>query len=439
MIVSAYLAALLSASTPTPEASTSSTTTSDAQKPASRTEWGGLPALNYNSDFGLGLGAIVNVARIEPGYNPYRWLGYFQAFLTLQAEAGENVQVPIQSHQARFDLPGLWGGKLRLGIGLSFFEQANAGWFGVGSRSERREFTQDELSASETARRFHEYRRVVPSLRGSGRLIVWEEPVAVGKRRLEVFVSGSLSYNETELYAGSLLAQQAARLNDGSADARVLSGFLKGLDDHGLLTLDVGVIWDSRSSEFATRRGWYAEASLRGSPGVDQGLRYAGVNTDIRGFFTLGAPWLVTATRIELDALMGNAPYYALTDFGGLDAMSGVGGETSLRGLLQRRFGGRIKGVASVEMRAYLPPFALGSQHFTAMAVGFSDVGQVRADVSPLRIDNERLDAPGLDLQASLGGGVRLLWGETFVIRAEYAAAVTDGTQRFYLTVGEPF
>lgn len=117
---------------------------------------------------------------------------------------------PFKAIRTRFDLPGLWGSKLRLGVGLSFFEQANGGWFGVGSRSQRRRFTQDELSASETARRFHEYRTVVPSVRGSGRLIVWEQPVAVGKRRLEVFVSGSLSYNETELYAGSLLAQQAA-------------------------------------------------------------------------------------------------------------------------------------------------------------------------------------------------------------------------------------
>jgi hypothetical protein len=61
-------------------------------------------------------------------------------------------------------------------------------------------------------------------------------------------------------------------------------------------------------------------------------------------------PSLVLAHRLTFDSLWGDAPFVPLGDFGGLIPV-GLGGMTAGRGWMRRRFVGKHKAYASVELR----------------------------------------------------------------------------------------
>jgi hypothetical protein len=42
-------------------------------------------------------------------------------------------------------------------------------------------------------------------------------------------------------------------------------------------------------------------------------------------------------------------------------------------------------------------------------------------------------------MKASSGGGLRVVWNDVFVIRADYGVGITDPTTGFYLELGQIF
>jgi len=73
----------------------------------------------------------------------------------------------------------------------------------------------------------------------------------------------------------------------------------------------------------------------------------------------------------------------------------------------------------------------------------FADTGRVWADYSDVRVAGVSLDerdsnVPG-NLSIGIGTGLRLQWGETFIIRADPGFSPTDGTFGFYLDLAHIF
>src|SRR5689334_13028154 len=60
-----------------------------------------LPLVSYNSDLGLGLGAVGGMYLYAPGYRPYRHGIALQAFITTRG---------VQNHWIRYDGPNLFSG-----------------------------------------------------------------------------------------------------------------------------------------------------------------------------------------------------------------------------------------------------------------------------------------------------------------------------------------
>jgi hypothetical protein len=85
----------------------------------------------------------------------------------------------------------------------------------------------------------------------------------------------------------------------------------------------------------------------------------------------------------------------------------------------QGRLAGQTKLIGNCEIRAQLFPFRIRSQRFAVMVAGFADAGRVwtRAFAG----------APGHDgafrLHWGAGGGPRLRWGDSLLIRADVAYA----------------
>lgn len=404
-----------------------------------RWEPGALPALAYDSDVGFGFGAVGTLARFEEGYNPYRFRGELQLFVSIRRDESGRFQVPQQDHYFKTDLPGLWGNRLRLSARLGFREYSNMGYYGLGAASERVEFAADELEQSEVARRFHQYKRRYPHAEIAGRINLLELPASRGKRRLELLLGATGGYNWLTLYPGSNLERDVALRDGDGADQAAMRGLLFGTDDHGSLALSTGLLWDSRDHEAAPTRGSFTELSMQVSPGVDDGLGY--------GRFYFGTSWyaplvpehLVVATRGLVDWLEGRPAVYELARFGVLSPGDGPGGSGSVRGVLRHRYHGKIKTIGNLELRGQFPWFSIAGERFRIGLVTFVDAGRVWVDATPVEIGGRALDGPFEPFDVGTGGGARIQWGETFVLRIDGAYSPTDGTTGFYVDLGHVF
>ena len=255
---------------------------------------------------------------------------------------------------------------------------------------------------------------------------------------LKLFGGAEVSHSWMSLYPGSLLERDAARATrPASADDGVLSALVHGTDDHWLVLLLLGLIWDSRDHETVPSSGALHELSLRASPGVDERLGYAGLTLSVAGYWPLYDEHLVLAARLVGDALFGTPPVYALASFGGLRSVDGPGGTASTRGVLLHRFHGKLKVLGNAELRARFLDFVLFEQRIELGAAVFADGGRVWADTEARVLDARPLD--GGSWAAGLGGGLRYRWGETFLVRAELGYSPTDGTTGVYIDINQAF
>jgi hypothetical protein len=86
-------------------------------------------------------------------------------------------------------------------------------------------------------------------------------------------------------------------------------------------------------------------------------------------------------------------------------------------------------------VRLRTPQWCIGSQRFHIGTVAFVDAGRVWAGLAP----DPALDGSGLGLTVGIGGGLRLQWGETFVVRADLGYGPREQTTGLYIDVGQVF
>ncbi|MCB9640661.1 MAG: BamA/TamA family outer membrane protein [Myxococcales bacterium] len=405
-----------------------------------RIEIGGFPAFGYSIDRGLGLGVLFNIARFSPGYYPYRWRLRFQAQVTTRLDAAGGLEFPYQSHYVLLDLPQVREG-MRLQIRAEFRRFSTAGYFGLGNASPAQEpwlaIDPGKLpEAYRAARRFQQYDRIYPLLSLAARSLLWRRE----KQRLEVFFSGELTYNWITAYPGSRLEEDVCESLKDTTRGRVLRGLLKGLAPHLLLLLGVGLLWDTRDHELNPTHGAFHEISVRGSPGVDARLAFAGSYATMRWYHALLGRYLVLAWRLMADVLWGTVPFYLLAEHGGFSSSGTLGSGDGLRAMPLGRIHGKIKVLGSIELRSSFWAFRLFGLRMWLGAAIFCDVGRAWLDVSPEASLFDR--AVGVDpwwgWKVAGGGGLRLQWGEAIMVRLDLGYSNT-GDFGFYLGTGHAF
>ncbi len=407
----------------------------DAPIDPNRTEVGLLPAINYDSDLGFGFGVLAAIARFEEGVEPYAWRIQVLLYATAR-DRGAGLEFPFHSDYVIFDVPAFLDRRLRLTGQAAFAQFSNSGYYGFGSRSQR---TPLPDAPTETELRFHTYERTYPSAQANLRWQLIDRPVPVGKERLELFGGSRVAYNAFQIYPGSLLEQDILRAGGAGDDGETLRALLQGTSDHILWVLNVGLLLDTRDQEFVPTTGTFTELSARVSPGLDQDLAYVGFTLNSAWFAPLAGPALVAAGRLVFDGIFGDAPFYELTQFGALNPATGPGGSWSLRGVPIQRFAGKLKAIGNLELRAKLLHLSPFGQRVALGLIGFADIGRVWADLDGRSLGGQRLDGPLSQFALGLGGGLRVQWGETFVIRADYAVSPTEGTSGLYIDVGQVF
>lgn len=407
-----------------------------------RLEFGALPAVNYDIDLGFGFGAIASVAKFATGYRPYKWRLELLLLATVKRAPGSGYEFPFHDDYLNFDFPGLLGNRLRITGRAGFRKFSNTGYHGFGNGSaaptpwEAIDPDKD-LAAYQSARRFNRFDHIYPLLLVNARIQLWDRSTPVQRRRIEALVGLNTTYNIVRPYAGSKLEMDIEAAKADTDDGRTLANLLRGTDPNLLLQLNLGLLFDTRDHEYTPTRGTFTEISVRSSPGVQQDLRYAAFTVNSAWYRPLVGEYLSVAFRGVADVMAGDPPFYELTRFGALQPRDGPGGGWSLRGVPRQRYSGKVKLIQNLELRSLFWRFSIRKSRFAVGAVAFIDAARIWADTRPTNLGGVSVD--GGTFKVGTGGGLRVRWGETFLVRFDGAYSPTEGTPGFYVDIGHIF
>jgi hypothetical protein len=270
------------------------------KQPWERTGWGfgGLPAINYNSDEGFGFGVVGSLYKYDGETGPYKTAFNLVLFATTKA---------VQTHTLEVDWLEVRGAPVRLTVRGEFASTSTSNYCGTGpdvtcdpalaeAAADQAELTGE--AREDFVRRYYRARFLNPNLRADVRWALDPMPHRVELLlgyRANAMIPGD--FQDKEPWPGSLYAQD----------------FPGG--EGGLVSvLQAGVVLDDRDNEPAPIRGYWIEGSLRAASfllGSD--YDYVGFNATLRGYVPLGTDRLVLADRLMLDGLVGDAHTLELT------------------------------------------------------------------------------------------------------------------------------
>lgn len=375
--------------------------------------WGGVPAVAYNSDDGLGGGVLGSIYRYNGEAAPYKAAVTLLLYVTTKQ---------VHTHRVDLDLLDVGGLPLRLNTRVEFSSTNSANFCGVGPDQ-----TCDEAVAIEAAeaaglvndpadedddydqfvRRYYKVRMVEPNAFFNARYRLNDMP-----HRVELMGSwwgGYLrpgSFTETTPFDGSLYAE---RYPGGE------QGFYS--------TFQLGVMFDNRDNEPAPTSGYWAEASIRGAaPFTGSDWTYFGFNATLRGYASLiPSSRLVLADRLAIDGMFGAPSTNEMARMGGSQIYSAFGGQRAGRGVRLRGVMGKAKLLNQTELRYTVwSPTVLNKVHIDVTPIAFFDAGYWAADWSDIPSGNA-------GLVYGTGGGLRLAFNKNFILRGDVGVSPREG------------
>lgn len=354
----------------------------------------GVPLASYNSDLGWGLGAVGGGYYYVPGYTPYRHALAAQIFLTTGG---------VQNHWLRYDGPSLIG-SARLEVRAEYRRELFAPYYGPGNASS------PEVTKGAGTDRALSFDYFFPGGWARIRTKPW-----AARKQLEVFGGYGYHFVRVAPYDDSALkAANPLGMNGGH---------------HGQLF--AGAFWDTRDNESDPSKGSIQELSFRLSNAATVSrYNYGGFTLSDRHYFTLGTPKLIFAQRFVLDALVGDAPFFEWSNFGGTSGGEGIGGMSSVRGVPRNRYQGKVKAISNSELRFYPLDAQLFKETTKFGGVLFFDTGRVWHD--------EVSDGPWHLWHSGVGAGLRIA-RRAAVIRFDVALATETWQPGVYVTFGHMY
>lgn len=393
-----------------------------------RTEFGWVPLVGGDTDFGYGAGAMLSLAGFEFGYDPYRYRIQAIGLALFKVTRDWKPLMPFADASFQADFPQLIWDPLRLTVGARYTRSSMLLYPGIGNAA-RPDANVDRI--------MNTYLRAEPraffslgiklikpwgiKVTGTYTFNVIKCPVAPGQRPREC----------TPDPLGSSLERDLA-----SSDP-LLSG-LDGTTNHEVLRLEYQAHYDSRNSELNPTEGMFHALAVQHSPnlGPRLNLHWARINLTGRVYANLFDGRWAFALRGIFDVLVGDAPFYELARAGNAWAL---GSAFMVRGIPGQRYYGKTKVLANAETRIDMFGFKVGEKRLRVGLVAFADTGRVWADF-PLVNTRPDLDSDPAELfKYSFGGGLRLSQGSAFVIRADVAWSPWANPIGFYFGAGHMF
>lgn len=394
-----------------------------------RLEWGLIGGPAFNVDTGVEIAAVMHMAQFRKGIQPYVWR--LRALLKLAfRDTPQGIELPVHDYGLRFDLPSLLNNRLRIRAQAGF-RMLVSQYYGMGNQSlgTRRWKSFDPVrdkSSYVRELRFYQYKHMYPYAQCTLQY-TWTP-------KWSFFVRLGWQYNWIETFSYSQLRQDQYQLwTPGTSKAPKQ---IWGLHPHSTLEFHTGIVWDTRDNEFSPTSGWHHALSLRFSPGSILGGRYiwGGWNIDLRMYLPVWKKRLTLAMRLIGDGVFGQVPFYALTATGGLEGLRTFGGGSSLRGVRSARYHGNIKVLLNTELRWHIVHSILFRTFIAFEFVGYVDLGRVWMAPSHVTMRESRFS-----IHLGIGGGLRVRWGKSMIIRFDLAWSPDADPIGFYFNLGHLF
>jgi outer membrane protein assembly factor BamA len=212
--------------------------------------------------------------------------------------------------------------------------------------------------------------------------------------------------------------------------------------------LKVGLKYDSRDQLACPTKGIFTEAVVQSAPEfINQDFPHTKMAVIHRQYFTL-AKDLLFAYRLDYQMTLGKdkVPYFAqpelITSYLIAASNQGLGGKSSVRGVLRNRVIGDAVGFGNFEFRYKFLRFEWLKQNFYLGTNVFFDSGlilkPITLDLSAVSLADQETYFSSYEAGKfhSAGGiGLKIGWNENFVISADFGKAFNkqDGNTGFYI------
>jgi outer membrane protein assembly factor BamA len=362
-------------------------------------EISGIPALNFDADEGFGYGIIVALYGYDTSAT-YRWTLQPTVFLTTQGR---------RDYTVFFDAPSRAGRAWRYTAFAGREQQLATPYYGIGN-----ETPYNSAAEQGGTRYFYRYGR--DRIRASA-----DVQHALFEPKIRLLLGGGASSDRIDLTpfdSGTTLIQQELL---GRTPAVGHTNYAR-----------VGLTYDTRDREIGTLHGTWADVIVQR---VDKSLgassSYTCMTATARRYEPLGDRFTV-ATRVLVQDIVGDAPFYALSEIQTTQkSQDGLGGSSSVRGLPKDRYVGKGIALANGELRWRALDFTGRQRHSSLVLNAFVDAGRVwtgGVDFSTL----------ATQLHAGYGAGARLAFGQSFVIATDVAHS-SQSTAPIYIGLGYMF
>ncbi|MCX6272295.1 MAG: hypothetical protein NTU44_13975 [Bacteroidetes bacterium] len=427
---------------------------SDSAKNASKvkTGWnvGFLPIVAFNSDLGLQYGGLVNLFNYGDGSRYPMYDHQFYGEISRTTKGGGINQFFYDSDKLIR--------KTRFTLEFTYLTEKALDFYGFnGYQAVYNQQWEDDSRDSLTykSRLFYRHERKLfrTSVDFTGKLTGRKLKWQAGFTYLDTKV-GPVDLNK--LNKG---LSKDSKLPDipGLYDEYVSWGVIKPTDARGgrNALLRLGIIFDTRDNEANPMKGTWSEAIIAVTPAPlsshQRGFaRFALIH---RQYFTLIKEDLSFAYRIGLQGVItGETPFYLLPymimSYSRTTTIDGLGGSSTLRGILRNRDVGQGMAYSNAEFRWKFLHFRLARQFFYLALNGFGDVGlviqKVKVDRSaiPSTVDqSEYFRSTAESPHLSLGAGFRIAMNQNFIICCDYGhvADKRDGKSGVYIGLGYLF
>ena len=402
----------------------------NAQQPIKKGfSFGALPAVSYDSDLGFQYGALVNLYHYGDGsrFPKYDHSMYFE--LSTYTKGTTIARFRYDSERL---IP-----KVRTTVDISYVTDQMSDFYGFnGSQSKY-----DPIQVTNSNRLF--YKNEKDMFRTKADLQGYFGTSKLG------WVAGYTFYhfkmdtvNNTHLG----ITKTGETLFEKYKDW----GFINSAEASGgsINYLKIGLKYDSRDQLACPLKGIFTEAVIQTAPKIlNQTFPHTKLAVIHRQYFTLSKD-LIFAYRLDYQMSLGSnhVPYYAqpllITSYLIAATNQGLGGKSSVRGILRNRVIGDNVGFGNFEFRYKFLRFELLKQNFYLGTNVFFDSGII---LKPIDIDLATVSATDKatyfndysagKFHSAAGMGLKIGWNENFIISADFGKAFDkqDGNTGFYL------
>lgn len=344
-----------------------------------------LPFAGYTSDLGLVGGLLLQ--RFNYGTDADQpFLSNMKADVTLTTK-GNFIG------EFNYDRTKSFGTDIRSQITIGAERNRQSNYFGIGNQS--------EFSSGRYEDGFYFFENRKLSLIYSGRKTIWE----FGERgRADLVVPLSVSY---------LDASPRGEVSQFEEDN------LAGIGSGWINKAGIGLILDSRDSEFDPTRGLRYQAGFKVSPSLlGSDYTFSELSVDLRHYLQVTGN-IVIAQKLRADHRLGTAPFWEL---------STIGNQRGLRGFHKDRFLGDSSVLHMLELRTWL--FSLWEGEIKFGGQLFWDTGRVYSSRDSNRLFENWRHSFGL-------GGAMSVYNSDFIFRGDIG--FSEESTRIYVGVGYVF